>query len=223
MHVQGAHWPVGSIVHVGLVETGMRPTQGVILTTVKVDITGQFTATFIFPEERRWLRHTHVQVVAYTADEGIWRAAPLIIASAIPFADIDRGQAGLEPREETYLVITSPNQWLAFLRGVQPRLVSSIRSAHSPLILQRPEFIDPAPDIDWQSEIVIAVTAYPGHELTITELSRGGLLVRVVIDVKEGGPYHLIRVPRAWLMKGPATFTFITPEGDTLFIQRVLL
>ncbi|HEY64480.1 MAG TPA: hypothetical protein G4O02_07895 [Caldilineae bacterium] len=223
VQVQGTHWPDGATVHVGLVETGILPTLGVTLTTTTVDATGQFTATFTFPQERRWLRLTQVQVVAHTDDEQIWRTAPLIIASAVPFTDIDRGEAGLQPREETYQVITSPRQWLAFLRRVQPRLRLPIRRSRFPLFLRRPMFIDPAPDIDWRSEIIIAVTARPGSEVSITDLSRDGLLVHITIDAEEGGPYHLIRVPRAWLMRGPATFVFITTEGEPLFIQRVLL
>jgi len=215
VQVAGTNWPGGAVVHVGLLEIGKPLTARIDLVQVTTDATGRFTAEFAFPQDVRWLRVPQVRVIAHTADSKLWQMALLTIAGPLPFSHVDRGEAGLRPPVQTFLVITSPREWLAFLQHVQPGPASKDR--------RRPPLLDPAPDINWRRELIVAATARLEQGISILGLQRDGLLVQVTLDLNSGGPYHLIRVPRERLMRGPAIFVFVDAGGQPLSQVRVNL
>ncbi len=220
VYVEGEHWPADTTVRIGLLKVG-RLLDVVDLIEVTTDGEGRLEASFSFPQDAHWLRLPIVQVVAHTVDRSIQRTAPLTIAGPVFFTLIDDGGAGLQPRGQEFLVITSAAEWRSFLRRVQPQL--SIRSRRWLPSKRLPVWVDPAPDIDWRREIVLAITMRPGQVVRLQGIQRDGLLVRVVVDLGQGGPYYLVRVSRAQLVQGPATFLFLDIHGRPLAQERVIL
>jgi hypothetical protein len=120
-----------------------------------------------------------------------------------------------------FLVITSPQEWLTFLRQVQVGPTPKGRKQPPPA--KEGTLVDPAPNINWQQEIIIAATARPGRGIRILALQRDDVVVQVTLDLSKGGPYHLIRVPRERLMRGPATFVFVDTDGQPVSQMRAIL
>lgn len=208
VRVAGALWPARTRLRIGLQEPGKPANLVVDLTQVTTDAKGQFRGEFTFPQEVNWLRNTQVLVVVRTLNNKLRATTPLTIASDVPYVDLDRGEGGLQPQTQEFLVITSLPEWQAFLSRVQP-----VPTPGS----------DEVSDLDWSREVVIAVIAQPGQAIGITSMYREGTLVSVTVEQPGGGPYHLVRVARRRLPQGPVTVRFADVAGQLLSESQVTL
>ncbi|MCS7220955.1 MAG: PA14 domain-containing protein [Anaerolineae bacterium] len=216
VRVTGAFWPARMRLRIGLQEP-RRPASSVVdLVQVTTDADGRFSGEFTFPQNVVWLRNAQVLVIARTANNRLRATAPLTVAGEVPYMDLDRGEGGLQPQAQEFLVITSLPEWQAFLRRVRPGPMPEALSHGPPSLAHNSMPAEEASELDWRREIVVAVMAQPGQVIRITGMYREGALVRVTVDQASGGPYHLVRVARERLPRGLVTILFTDAAGQPL-------
>jgi len=158
------------------------------------------------------------------------------LAGRVPFRTLDWGSGELQPPKEGYRVIVSSREWIAFLSWARPR---STRVSQLLYKLGQTPLPAPVRPVNWQREIVLAVTlgqaSAKTEQIRIVGIAREGREVQVTVQrllgsratpslEETGFPYHLVVVSRADLFEGIAYFTFVDESsGNPLARARVLL
>ncbi|MGQ9628658.1 MAG: protease complex subunit PrcB family protein, partial [Anaerolineae bacterium] len=213
--VNGQGWPPGEPVYIALVEPGADLSQAVKLEHVRATAgpDGVFSATFAFPPDARWWARPEVFVIAHSEDWATIATATFTLSvQLLPF---DKGESGYPLEAPSYRVFNSADEWHAFL--------GEFGGAVSP----------PPPELGpiWEEEILIGVFAgaqpTSGYTANISSVLRYGSQVHVNTQlippapdapVTQGAtyPYHLVKLRRAELMRGPASFLFYDGMGNLL-------
>ncbi len=215
--ILGKQWPPNTTVNLSLAQPDAQARQGGPVGQVVTDEKGNFTAPFVVPAGEGWEGKQSARVVAATYGRTMAGAVYKLLPELkkLDFGPIPAGQDRFALAEQTYLVLTSAEEWEARF-GPEP---------------------PPAqPPVDWQREIVIGAFLGPqatGAEIAVTNIVLRDTTISTWLSIPVKGDVRarqdgreiarvLVRVPREQLQTAPITtpadltFAFLDAIGRLL-------